>query len=91
VRNIDEIGDRAIDENLLREVAEAVPELDVDQWAADYSDPASEDRVRQDAMLAADLELPAEPAIVVSAPGGQRTLTESPSTEEVEAAVAEVS
>jgi protein-disulfide isomerase len=91
VRNVDEIGAREIDEDLLREVAEAVPELDVDQWERDYSEPASEERVRQDAMLAADLDLPAEPAIVVSGPGEQRTLIESPSIEEVEMAVEGVS
>jgi protein-disulfide isomerase len=91
VRNIDVIGNREIDDDLLREVAEAVPELDVDQWEADYSEPASTEGVRDDAMLAADLKLPAEPAIVVSGPGGQRTLIESPAIGEVEAAVAEVS
>jgi protein-disulfide isomerase len=91
VRNIDAIGDREIDIDLLREVAEAVPELDVDQWERDYEDPESEERVREDAMLAADLKLPAEPAIVVTGQGGQRTLIESPSLGEVEAAVEEVS
>ena len=38
-------------------------------------------------MLAAELELPAEPAVVVSGPGGQRELIESPSLEQIEAAV----
>jgi protein-disulfide isomerase len=90
-RNLDAIGDRAIDEDILREVAEAVPELDVDEWQSDYDDPASEDRVRQDAMLAADLKLPAEPAVVVSGPAGQRQLIESPSRTEIEDAVADVS
>jgi protein-disulfide isomerase len=91
VRNIDQLAGQEVDEDLLREVAEAVPELDVDQWEGEYSEPASEERVRDDAMLAADLKLPADPAIVVSGPGGQRVLIESPSIEEVEAAVEEVS
>ena len=65
--------------NSSREVAEAVPQLEIDQWEQDYEDPASEERVRDDAMLAAELKLPAEPAIVVSGPGGQRQLIESPS------------
>jgi protein-disulfide isomerase len=91
VRNLDAIGNRAIDEDIVREVAEAVPQLDVDQWQSDYEDPASEDKVRQDAMLAADLKLPAEPAVVVSGPAGQRQLIESPSNTEIEAAVAAVS
>jgi protein-disulfide isomerase len=91
VRNQDEIADREIDEDLLREVAEAVPQLDVDEWQSDYEDPASEDRVRQDAILANDLKLPAEPAVVVSGPAGQRQLIESPSQAQIEAAVAAVS
>jgi protein-disulfide isomerase len=91
VRNLDAIGDHAIDEDILKQVAEAVPQLDVDEWQSDYEDPASEDRVRQDAMLAADLKLPAEPAVVVDGPGGTRQLTERPSQAEIEAAVAAVS
>jgi protein-disulfide isomerase len=91
VRNLDAIGDHAIDEDILKQVAEAVPQLDVDEWQSDYEDPASEDRVRQDAMLAADLKLPAEPAVVVDGPGGTRQLIERPSQAEIEAAVAAVS
>ena len=91
VRNLDAIGDHAIDDEILREVAEAVPLLDVDEWQSDYDDPASEDRVRQDAMLAADLKLPAEPAVVVSGPRGQRQLIDTPSKADIEAAVDEVS
>jgi len=90
-RNQDALRTRAIDEEFLREVAEAVPELDTDQWLEDYRDPASEDRVRDDAMLAAELKLPAEPAVVVSGPGGQIELDEKPSIDDVEAAVAQVS
>jgi protein-disulfide isomerase len=91
VRNIDELAQRPLDEEILREVAEAVPNLEVDQWEEDYEDTASEERVREDAMLAARLRLTAEPAIVVSGPGGQRQLTDSPSAEQVEAAVETVS
>jgi protein-disulfide isomerase len=91
VRNLDAIGDHAIDDEILREVADAVPQLDIDEWQSDYEDPGSEDEVRQDAMLAADLKLPAEPAVVVSGPSGQRQLIESPSKTEIEDAVAAVS
>ena len=89
VRNQD-IAEGDVDEEDLREVAEAVPELDVDQWQQDYDSPEAEERVRQDAVLAADLKLPAEPAIVVTGPGGQRNLTETPTLDEVEAAIAAV-
>lgn len=91
VRNLEETKTRAIDETYLREVAEAVPELDPEQWASDYNDPSSEELVRDDAMVAADLKLPAEPAVVVSGPGGQRQLIDTPSLEEIEAAIDQVS
>lgn len=91
VRNIDETRTRAIDEEYLREVAEAVPELEPEQWAEDFNSPEAEELVREDAMLAAELKLPAEPAVVVSGPGGQRQLIETPTLEQIEAAVAQVS
>lgn len=91
VRNLDATRTRAIDEQFLREVAEAVPELETQQWADDFHSPDSESLVRDDAMLAAELKLPAEPAVVVSGPGGQRQLIETPSKAEIEAAVAQVS
>jgi hypothetical protein len=47
--------------------------------------------VADDAKVAADLRLPAEPAVVVSGPAGQKQLIESPSQQEIEAAVGEVS
>jgi protein-disulfide isomerase len=87
VRNQDLAISRDVDEGVLREVAEAVPQLEVEQWQEDFGSPRSEELVRQDAMLAAELQLPAEPAVVVSGPGGQRELIESPSAEEIEAAI----
>jgi hypothetical protein len=42
-------------------------------------------------MLAAELKLPAEPAVVVSGPGGEQTLIESPDQTEIEDAIAQVS
>ncbi|MGH2953738.1 MAG: DsbA family protein [Solirubrobacterales bacterium] len=86
-----ELAAGGVDEELLRQIAEVVPELDVDAWDEDFADPATEDAVREDAMLAAELELPAEPAVVVSGPGGQRELIESPSRSEIETAIAAVS
>lgn len=80
-----------VDEELLAEVAAAVPELDSDRWRADFEAAATEDLVREDAMLAAELELPAQPAVVVSGPGGQRELIETPSLDQVRAAIEAVS
>ena len=89
-RNQELARERGVDEELLDEVAGAVPQLEVEEWEAAYDSPESEEAVRADAMLASELELPAEPAAVVDGPGGTRTLTESPTLEEIEAALAEV-
>ncbi len=91
VRNQDLARRRGVDDELLREIATAVPELDLDQWELDYESPESEGLVREDAVLAAELELPAQPAIVVSGPGGQRVLTETPAPDQVREAIAQVS
>jgi protein-disulfide isomerase len=90
VRNQD-LARGDVDEQDLRDVAEAVPELDEDRWEEDYNSPEAEQNVREDAMLADSLKLPAEPAIVVSGPGGQRTLIETPTLDDVEAAIEAVS
>ncbi len=90
-RNQDAARLRGVDEQFLREVAEAVPELDTEQWADDFASPTSQARVREDAGLAAQLELTAEPAVVVSGPAGQRQLEDKPTIAEIEAAVDQVS
>lgn len=89
VRNIDLVGARGVTDELVREIAEAVQndKFDVDQWQEDYDDPATADLVRDDAALASELALPAEPAVVVSGPGGQRELIETPSYDEITAAI----
>ena len=90
VRNQELAISRDVDELVLREIAEAVPQLEVDLWEEDFESPRSEELVREDAMLAAELELPADPAVVVSGPGGRRELTESPSAAQIESAIAAV-
>jgi len=90
LRNQDVIRSRGVSEELLREVAEAVPLLEVDLWEQDFESPEAEELVREDAVLAVELELPAQPAVVVSGPGGQRELIESPSAAEIEAAIEEL-
>jgi protein-disulfide isomerase len=90
VRNQDLAAEREVDEQLLREIADNVPELDPDRWQEDFESERSTELVRADARLAAELELPADPAVIVAGPGGQRQLTDSPSREQIEAAIAEL-
>jgi len=89
-RNQELARERGVGDALLREVAVAVPQLETAEWEEAYVSAQSEEAVRADAMLASELELPAEPAVAIDGPGGTRTLIESPSLEEVEAAIAEV-
>ena len=67
VRNVDLADVRGVDEELLREIAAAIPNLELELWEEDFDDPATEERVREDGFLAAELGLPGEPAV-----GGQR-------------------
>ena len=90
-RNQDVFDQRGVEEDLLREVAEATGEIDLDEWQADFDAPETRELVVQDAVLADELKLPAEPAVVVSGPGGQRELIETPTLDDVEAAIAQVS
>lgn len=91
MRNQELADERGVTEELLREVAEAVPQLELEQWDEDFADPATAELVRDDAILADELKLPAQPAVVVSGPGGQRELIETPSLEQIETALSQLS
>lgn len=91
VRNLDAAQTQTVDERFLHAVAEAVPQLEVEEWQADFDDPETAELVRDDARLAIELRLPAQPAVIVNGPAGERTLLESPSLDDIEAAIAQVS
>jgi protein-disulfide isomerase len=96
-RNQDVFRTQGVSDELLREVAEATGEIDLDQWQADYDSPATKELVVQDAMLADELKLPGGgPAVAVDGPGGLRQLTtdqdeDAPTLAEVEGAIDQVS
>jgi protein-disulfide isomerase len=89
-RNLERATGDRITEDLLRGVAGAVLELDDSDWEEGIDSDEVRARVEADGALAIDLLLPAEPAMIVEGPGGTRELTNSPSLEEIEAAVEEV-
>jgi protein-disulfide isomerase len=90
IRNQDLASERGVTDELLRELAEAVPELETEQWEEDLDSPEVADRVEADARLGGELELPAEPAVIISGPAGERQLVDSPTRDEIEAAIAAV-
>ncbi|MFN2612423.1 MAG: DsbA family protein [Solirubrobacterales bacterium] len=89
--NQDEAKRTGVTQEFLDDVAGAVLELDTDQWRRDFDSAAINTTLEADSKLAIDLRLPAEPAIVVTGPVGTKQLDESPSLEEIEAAISEVS
>jgi hypothetical protein len=88
----------AIDETFLKEVAEVTPGLDIDEWESDFADelgaqqddPATASTPYEDGKLAFELKLPANPAVRLCGPGGVENLVETPTADEVSAAVSRV-
>jgi protein-disulfide isomerase len=88
LRNLSSAGAEADDEFLVR-IAEIVPELDLDTWEDDRASTDVQQVVEDDSELATELRLEADPAVIVSGPGGERRLERSPQAEEIEAAIQE--
>jgi protein-disulfide isomerase len=89
-RNQDEAEGGVVTQELLDQVANGILNFNVEQWQRDIDEDEVKEALEEDDRLAADLGLPAEPAVVVSGPGGTRELTQSPALEEINAAVAQV-
>lgn len=90
-RNIESAGARA-EKDFLRLIAEAVPGLEVDIWDVDFDGEEVIKELEANDELGFSLELePTGPSVVVDGIGGTIILHDSPSADEVRAAVAEVS
>lgn len=86
-RNFDEFGD-TVDEQELEEVADAVPQLELEEWQAAFAEQGeAREIVEADAQLAIDYELGDEPGVIVEGPGGTRELLASPTSEQIAAAI----
>jgi protein-disulfide isomerase len=90
--NQDQIRVSGATDEFLARVAESIPapQFDVEQWEADRDSPEVEAEIESDVQTALDLRLTAAPAVVVEGPSGSVKLEDSPSVDEIEAAVAEV-
>jgi protein-disulfide isomerase len=86
-RNQAEVPQHGVDSQFLDDIANEIPDFDLPRWRHDQASEKVKAAVSSDAKLAIDYRLPAEPAIVVSGPGGSKTLEESPSKAKVDAAV----
>lgn len=88
--NQEEAEQQGVTEEFLQRIAAAVLELDEEQWEQDLSSDEVAELVEQDADLAAERRLPAEPAVVVTGELRDRELVESPSLEQIEEAIEDV-
>lgn len=90
-RNQGQAGPRGVTPQFMNDIANAIPELDPVKWDHDRGSEKVQAVVESDAKIATDYKLPAQPAIVVSGPHASRTLDESPTKRQVEAAVRSLS
>jgi protein-disulfide isomerase len=90
-RNQDAAPGGNVSQEFLNNIVNSITDLDLDTWTRDMESPEVKARVDADAQLAADYGLRVNgPSIVVEGPGGTKVLQDSPSQQDVEAAVASV-
>jgi len=90
-RNQDEAPRGSVTEEFLDDVANSVPDFDLDAWHTAMGSEAVKAVVDNDQKLAAQYGLRvAAPSVIVDGPGGTKVLQDGPSTQQVEAAIAEV-
>lgn len=91
-RNQDEAERFGVSDKFLEELAASVGELDVDEWRRYLEAEGGEDgeitaRLEGYEELGTDLRIRAEPAAIVSGPGGTQVLQDTPSLARIEGAI----
>jgi protein-disulfide isomerase len=89
-RNQEQAKVRGVTEDLLRRIASAIPDFDVSAWQRARAASGIQAQLTEDDRLAANLGLPAKPAVIVNGPRGTRKLTDAPSLGDIQAAVSAV-
>jgi hypothetical protein len=95
VRNLDLAREVGLDAEFLEDIAAAIQGVDLAVWKSDYErglEPDSEVmmRLEEQDKLAIDLGLRAQPALVVTGPGGTEVLQDTPGLDEIRAAIERV-
>ncbi len=92
-RNQAQLATSRVTPGFLDEIAAALPEFDQAEWNGDLDTPASQAIVSEDAQVADSLHLPFNaPSVVVTNDSGfQKIMSDSPSLDEVQAAIADAS
>lgn len=95
LQNLDNAGPRGIDAQFLEDIANTLrgktQDFNADEWREAFESPEAEEQPREDNELATELRLPAQPALVITGPGGAETLVDAPALEEARAAIERVS
>jgi protein-disulfide isomerase len=80
-----------VSSQFLNDIVNSIADLDLKTWQRDMDSPEVKARIDADGTLAADYGLRVNgPSIVVDGPGGTKVLQDSPTKQEVDAAVASV-
>jgi protein-disulfide isomerase len=91
MRNLDAAGSE-VDDEFLADIANAVPELDADDWEADRTSDAVAETLANDEEEGASLELQADgPSVLVTGPGGTEDLGVEPTGAQIQSAFDSVS
>jgi protein-disulfide isomerase len=95
-RNQDQAERFGVTDNLLESIANSIGELDVPKWKDDFAagggaGGAITRRLEAQDEIARELGLRADPAAIVTGPRGTRTLQDSPTLAQIEAAIEAVS
>lgn len=85
--NQDRAPAMGVNEDFLARVAAAILEFEHTKWRQDFKDESIAETLDNNGEIAAQLGLPAEPAVLVVGPGGRKQLEDRPSAAEIEAAV----
>ncbi|HET6831038.1 MAG TPA: thioredoxin domain-containing protein [Solirubrobacterales bacterium] len=91
VRNLDQVPEQGVTREFLDEIAAAVPKLEPAEWEQAMAGPEAEQAARAGNDLGTELQIPADPAVVVTGVGGSEELDDAPSLADVEAAIDRVS
>lgn len=86
--NLDQVPDDGVSDEYLLRIASSVPRMDGALWRDAFEEPGAELAARDDTQLATDLRFPVGSAVVVEGPNGSEELTEDPSLERIEQAIA---
>jgi protein-disulfide isomerase len=91
MRNLDEVPEQGVSEEYMNAVASVTPKLDTGLWEEALLAGPAEESAEEDVELATELQLRANPILIIAGPGGEVKLDEVPTLDEVYEAIEQVS